>query len=144
MNALFQNKIKLIKLKKIKTQKGDILKILDKKSKGYQGFSEVYFSWVKYKAIKAWKFHKKMTMNLVVIEGKIKFVFYDQLRKKFKEIVISKNNYKRIIIRPKIWFGFMGLDKKENIIINLANTMHNKNEIYYKKLRAIKYNWRSK
>ena len=35
MNALFQNKIKLIKLKKIKTQKGDILKILDKKSKGY-------------------------------------------------------------------------------------------------------------
>jgi len=144
MNAFFQNKIKLIKLKKIKNQKGNILKILDKKNKGYQGFSEVYFSWVKYKAIKAWKFHKKMTMNLVVIEGKIKFVFYDQLRKKFKEIVISKNNYKRIIIRPKIWFGFMGLDKKENIIINLANIMHNKNEIYYKKLRAIKYNWRSK
>ena len=57
MNAFFQNKIKLIKLKKIKTQKGDILKILDKKSKGYQGFSEVYFSWVKYKAINAWKFH---------------------------------------------------------------------------------------
>ena len=38
----------------------------------------------------------------------------------------------------------MGLDKKENIIINLANIMHNKNEIYYKKLRAIKYNWRRK
>ena len=33
---------------------------------------------VKVNSIKAWKLHKFNDLNLVVIKGKIKFVFYDK------------------------------------------------------------------
>ena len=38
-------------------------------------FGEAYFSKIKFNKIKAWKYHSKMTLNLAVPHGKVKFVF---------------------------------------------------------------------
>ena len=38
-------------------------------------FSEIYFSRIKYNKIKGWKYHTKMTMELFVPIGKVKFFF---------------------------------------------------------------------
>ena len=52
-------KIKIERQKRFKARGGDVLKVLKKRDKSFKGFGEVYFSWIKYKSIKAWKYHKK-------------------------------------------------------------------------------------
>ena len=55
-----KTKLKIIKLKNIKMEKGNLVKFIEKKSLNYKGFGEVYFSNVKKNKIKAWKKHKNI------------------------------------------------------------------------------------
>ena len=141
MKSNFNNKIKIYPLKKAKTKGGDILKIIDKNSKGFDGFAETYFSWINHRRVKAWKFHKKMTMNLVVPFGKVKFVFFDAKAKKILQLIIGKNNYKRIHVKPGVWFGFQGLAKPNSLILNFSNYKFNKREILRKEKKDINFKW---
>ena len=82
------------KLAIIDTVGGNVMHAMKDSSVGYKGFGEAYFSQVEKGAIKAWKRHKKMILNLVVPVGKIKFVLFDDRKKsntQFQEVVISKN-----------------------------------------------------
>ena len=71
------NKIKIKKLKKIKVLEGNIMHVLKKDELKNWSFKEAYFSKIKFNKVKAWKYHKKMTLNLVVPSGKVKFIFYN-------------------------------------------------------------------
>ena len=66
------NEIILTDLKKIDTNGGNVLHYLKSTDEGFNQFGEVYFSWINKNAIKAWKKHTKMTLNLVVPFGKVK------------------------------------------------------------------------
>ena len=57
----------------IDVQGGDVLHGMKCSDSSYFGFGEAYFSTIDSYAIKAWKLHKQMTLNLVVPIGKIKF-----------------------------------------------------------------------
>ena len=83
-----------------------------------------------------------MVLNLVVPKGKVKFVFYSKKNKRFKVIKIGEKKYSRILVPPKVWFGFQGLHKPESIILNIANINHNKKEILRKSKNDIQYDWR--
>lgn len=133
--------IKITKLKKIKNTNGDIMRFLKKSDTNFKKFGETYFSWINSNKIKAWKFHKKMSLNLAVPYGKVKFVFFINKLKKFKTIIVGEKNYKMISVPPRIWFGFKGVAKHKSLIINLASLPHNKNEILRKKKEDIKFNW---
>ena len=99
MGKKILKKIKITPLKIIKLSTGDIMRALNKNElKNNWNFGEAYFSKVKFKKIKAWKYHKKMTLNLVVPLGKVKFVFYSKKDKKFRIIEIGENKYSRLII----------------------------------------------
>ena len=135
------SKIKITSLKIIKSSKGDVLRVLKKKDLKNWNFSEAYFSKVKFGKIKAWKLHLKMTLNLVVPSGRVKFVFYSEQGKCFRVIEIGDKNYSRLTVPPKIWFGFKGVSKKENIILNLTNIEHNPREILRRDKNKIKFNW---
>ena len=141
MKKIFHGKIKIFSLQKVKNKKGEILKAFNKNNLNLNGIKEVYFSWVKNKNVKVWKYHKKMSLNIVVAYGRVKFVFYDEKRKRFFNITIGENNYKRLTVSPKIWFGFKGLNSPRSLILNCANQMHKKNEIVRKKINQIKFNW---
>ena len=67
----------ITKLDIIGTLGGSVMHAMKESSTGYAGFGEAYFSQVDKGAIKAWKRHKKMTLNLVVPVGEIRFVFFD-------------------------------------------------------------------
>ena len=139
MNNFFKNKIKIIKQEKIIHPLGNIIKIISKNNEGYAGFSETYFSEIKKNSVKAWKYHKKMTLNLFVIKGKVKFVFFDN-KKSFFKIVLSEHNYIQVFVGPKVWFGFKGLGKK-NKILNFSNITHSTNEIMRKRQEDIFFKW---
>ena len=63
-------------LKRIPTDGGDVMHALKFSDNGFKGFGEVYFSWIEQGIIKAWKRHQRMTLNLVVPLGEVRFVFH--------------------------------------------------------------------
>ena len=133
-------------LKKIENKKGSLFHIIRNFDPGYNGFGEVYISTINYQDIKAWKQHKIITSNIVVPRGKVKFVIAD-LREDstteciINEYILSIDNYVRLTIPPKLWYGFMGLSKETNMLINVADIPHDANEQINKEIDFIKYKW---
>jgi len=123
----------------IPNKKGDICKGISIKDKLYSGFGEVYFYWVKKNAIKAWKRHLKISSIFVVPYGQVKFVCY--YRGRFFTEIIGEKNYVQLKILPKVWYGFMGISKKQNLILSLIDSIHDNNEMEKKNLDYFKYNW---
>ena len=132
-------------LKIVKIPDGDVMHVLKATENSFNGFGEAYFSHIRGGAIKAWKRHKKMTLNLTVPYGKIKFVLFDDRDMKnwkFQEVIISKENYQRLAIPPMIWMGFQGLSKQDSLLINIANIEHDPTEIEKINIQQIKFDWR--
>ncbi len=132
--------ITLTPLKKINNPKGDILHALKKSDLGYNGFGEAYFSIVKNGCIKGWKKHTEMILNLIVIEGEIKFVVFDDIKNEFFSIKLSQNNYKRITINSGLWLAFQGL-AETNMLLNIGNVEHDPHETIRVDLEEFKYEW---
>ena len=141
MGKKILNKIKIQRLEIIKITAGNIMRILKKKNLTKGGFGEAYFSKIKFRSIKAWKYHKKMFLNLTVPVGKVKFVFYSEKDNRFRVIEIGEKKYSRITVPPKIWFGFKGIGKSESIILNITNIEHNPKEIIRRKKNQINFKW---
>ncbi len=64
-------------LKRIPDDRGKILHVMKSSDEEFKAFGEVYCSTVYPGIVKGWHLHKKMTLNYVVLLGKIKFVLYD-------------------------------------------------------------------
>ena len=126
---------------KIQLSAGNILKIITNKSSGYKKFGELYISFVNKNRIKAWKRHRKMTMNLVVPVGKVLFVIYKNNSNKFYKYILGQKQYYRLTVPPGFWIGFKGLDTK-NMIINFSDIIHSDSEIDRKDKNQIKFNWK--
>lgn len=137
MNSI--NSVKLTKLKNIENSAGDIHKLLNSSEEDFKGFGEIYTSEVKVNSIKAWKLHKFNDLNLVVIKGKVKFVFYDKTS--FREIITCENKLERIFVPAKIWFGFKCLSNSTSLILSLSNEVHSEDEVLRKELKSITYCW---
>ncbi len=135
------NKIRITPLKIINSHHGNVMHVLKKKELKKWNFKEAYFSKIKFNKIKAWKFHLKMTLNLVVPIGSVKFVFYSEKNKRFRIVKIGAKKYSRLTVPPKIWFGFKGISRHESVILNLSNIEHNSKEILRLHKNKIKYNW---
>ena len=65
---------KIIKIKRIKNQKGDIIKIVNSRKKYFRGFGELYFSKVKRNKIKGWNYHKRNTCLLTFYKTSTLFI----------------------------------------------------------------------
>ena len=120
-------------LKRISVSDGDILHGMKKTDDGYSDFGEIYFSYILKDKIKAWKTHKKMTLNLVVPFGSVRFNFIQLNSKglidKRMEITVSSENYCRITVPPNIIFGFKGIEKDASIVANIADITHSDDEV---------------
>ena len=133
--------ISITPLKIIETEGGDVLRAMRNSDEGFVGFSEAYFTWIKFGFIKAWKMHEEMTLNLVVPKGQVRFVFHVPDEDDFRIEEIGEGKYERITVPPGIWFGFKGLDKPKSLIMNLADKKHEPNEVQRRSAMHFKYNW---
>ena len=138
----------LTPLKIIPGDTGDVLHAMKRTDASFCGFGEVYFSTVNKGQVKAWKRHRKMTLNLIVPCGEIKFVLYDGRTEsptygKVFGVVLSRDNYQRLTVAPMIWSGFVGMGKGLNMLLNIASIPHDPQEVerldVYNEL--IQYNW---
>ena len=136
----------LTPLKKIDHPNGDILHGMKESDGGYAGFGEAYFSIIEHNFVKAWKKHTKMTCNLLVPHGKVEFVIFDDRNANaenhcFAKICLSKENYKRLTIPPKVWFGFKGLNEENSIILNVSDMVHDPDEVQRASVEEIIFDW---
>ncbi len=114
--------IKKIKIKIIKNKKGNIIKFLNFKKKLLKNYGEIYFSEVKKKYFKGWKFHKNRNQILTIASGTIIFSFKKSLKSKPKQIKLSyPNNLYALFIPKKTYYAFRCVSKKTGIIINLID-----------------------
>ena len=144
MGVVELSNIKVISQKRIQTLGGDVLHGLKKSEDSFVGFGELYFSFIEKNAVKAWKCHTRMTMNLMVPIGSVKFVFYNQINNntfEFRVEEIGDCNYARITVPPGIWFGFKGLADQQSLIVNLADLSHDTNEVKRLSQSDINYEW---
>jgi dTDP-4-dehydrorhamnose 3,5-epimerase len=125
--------VELTPLKIILGELGDVLHAIKRTEDSFHGFGEAYFSIVNKGAIKAWKRHHKMTLNLVVPCGDINFVIYDERPDsttygEINEINLSLQNYQRLTVPPMLWLGFKGLGNGLNMLMNVSDIPHDPNE----------------
>ena len=130
----------------INVEGGDILHAIKNDEESFKSFGEAYFSIIEHNFVKAWKKHTKMTCNLLVPHGKVEFVIFDDRNANaenhcFAKICLSKENYKRLTIPPKVWFGFKGLDEENSIILNVSDMKHDPDEVQRASLDEILFNW---
>jgi dTDP-4-dehydrorhamnose 3,5-epimerase len=131
-------------LQRVETVGGDVLHGMKQSDAGYAGFGEAYFSWVSIDAVKAWKRHTQMTMNVVVPVGKVRFVFRcvnSEDVEEFRVEEIGEDRYVRLTVPPGIWFGFQGLGTPQSLVMNIASIPHDPNEVERMLLSDINYKW---
>jgi dTDP-4-dehydrorhamnose 3,5-epimerase len=133
-------------LKKIEHPLGNVLHAIKKSDSGFVGFQEAYFSTIHYGAIKPWKKHLKMTLNLIVPIGTIRFVLFDDrqgssTKNQFMEVTLSLDNYSRLTVPPGICLALRGESDSLNLLLNISNIEHDPQEIVRFDLDQILYNW---
>lgn len=135
------NNILLTPLRRIPVAQGDVLHAIRQSDVGYSGFGEAYLSWVSAGAIKAWKRHTQMTMNIVVPVGQVRFVFRAENIEEFRVEEIGVDRYARLTVPPGVWFGFQGLAELQSLVLNIANIPHDSSEVERLAIQDIDYDW---
>lgn len=134
----------LTPLRVVDNPKGNIYHGIKASSPGYTGFGEAYFSAVNTGCVKGWKRHNKLTLNIVVPVGGIRFTLFDDRTDSescgdYLNVCLGPDqNYSRLTVPPGIWLAFMGLGKY-NLLMNIISKEHNPTESDILPLEAITY-----
>lgn len=126
-------------LQRIETDGGEVLRALRSDEPGFVGVGEAYFSRVNPGAVRAWKLHTEMTINVVVPVGHARFVV--ALDGSFEIHDLGPDHaYGRLTVQPGNWFGFQG-GTDGALVLNLADILHRPDEGQSRPLDAFDYQW---
>jgi dTDP-4-dehydrorhamnose 3,5-epimerase len=139
----------LTPLKQILNPKGNVFHGMKKSDPGFSGFGEAYFSTVYAGDIKPWKRHLRTTLNLIVPVGKIRFTLYDDrndssTKGQTMTVELSLDNYMRLTVPPCVWMAFEGVGKDLNLLLDIADLVHDPTEIDRADLERFNYPERNK
>lgn len=141
MGAVSLSDILVTPLARVAVAGGDVLHAMKCTDTGYAGFGEAYFSLVSMGAVKAWKLHTQMTMNIVVPVGKVRFAFHLRGSGGFRVEELGADRYARLTVPPGIWFGFQGISAPDSMLLNIANIAHDPAEVQRAAISEIKFDW---
>lgn len=139
--------VSLIPLEIVRVPDGNVYHAIKKSDFGYVGFGEAYFSTVHQGSVKPWKRHHRMTLNLVVIAGLIRFVVHDDRAEsptcgKTTEYRLGLPDlYSRLIIAPGLWMAFQGVGSGTSLLLNIADIPHDPNEVDRGHQDEFPFNW---
>lgn len=133
-------------LRQIAHPKGDILHALKRSSPGFKGFAEAYFSTVHEGVRKGWKRHRRVTLNIVVPVGRIRFVIHDDrvgspTQGRYEDVILSPEHYGRLTVAPGLWTAFEGLAPGTNLLLNIIDEEHDPSEAEDVDLATHPYAW---
>jgi dTDP-4-dehydrorhamnose 3,5-epimerase len=121
-------------LSQISDERGTVLHMIRKDSQDFHGFGECYFSEILPGAVKAWKFHLSQTQNLAVPKGRVRLVVFDDregsnTKGQLQVLELGRpDNYFRVTIPPRLWYGFSCISPAPAMLANFANIPHDPTE----------------
>ncbi len=107
---------------------GDVMHVMRRGSPGFTNFGEAYFSCLRPGATKAWKRHRRMTLNLVVPAGHVSFAIVDAESGAGRRYELGLASYGRLTVPPGLWVGFKSMSSELSMILNLADLEHDPSE----------------
>lgn len=134
-------------LKRISTDKGDVYRALRRTDAGFAGFGEVYFTEIHQGAVKGWKRHRRMTLNLLVVTGRVGFVIYDEregsaTRGEFMEVELGRpDGYGRLTVAPGLWMAFYGKAEGTSLVMDVIPELHDDSEADRMELSDLNYDF---
>ncbi|KMO19932.1 dTDP-4-dehydrorhamnose 3,5-epimerase [Methylobacterium indicum] len=133
----------LTPLRRIPTPGGDVRHALKRSDPGFSDFGEAYFSTVDQGTVKGWKRHRRMTLNLVVVVGEIRFVVHDGAGDIFTvNLTPSRpDDYARLTVPPSLWVAFGGVGRGLNMLLNVADIEHDPTESEVQPMNAWTWSW---
>jgi len=125
--------VSIIRPKHFIDERGSVMRMLRTDDPYFQNFAEIYFSTVNPGAIKGWKRHNEMTMNIAVPMGRMLYVLYDSrpgspTQGMIQEIDMGPHDYKLAIIPPGLWTGFKSLGDGPALVANCPSILHRPDE----------------
>jgi dTDP-4-dehydrorhamnose 3,5-epimerase len=140
--------IETFPLKMIKDERGAVMHMLRSTDPYFTKFGELYFSLINSGQVKGWKKHKAITQHMVVPEGMVQFVFYDDRenspsRGKLQSIEFGVENYLLLKIPPGLWYSFKAISKTHALIANCTTAPHDplESEVLPLENDKIPYSW---
>lgn len=134
----------LTPLKRIATAGGEVRHAMKRSDPGFAGFGEGYFSSVDPLAVKGWKRHRSMVLNLVVACGEIRFVVRDEDEGEQQAFHLTPDRpgaYGRLTVQPGLWMAFGGVGTGLNLLLNLASMVHDPAEADTEPLASRPWCW---
>ena len=109
--------------------RGSVMHHLRSDSPSFAAFGEVYSSTIFQGSVKAWKKHRRVSQNIVVPVGSVRFVIFDDRvdspsRGELYEITIGRERYGLLHIPPGVWYGFQGVAQGESVLVNCVDEPH--------------------
>jgi dTDP-4-dehydrorhamnose 3,5-epimerase len=140
--------VEIVQLEVFEDERGAVFRMLRNTDPHFVRFGEIYFSSVRPGVVKAWKSHTRLTSNYACVQGRIKFVLWDDregstTRGAQTEILISPDEYRLIVVPPGVWHGFQGLAEPLSLLANCATEPNDPSELHRLEphSKAIPYDW---
>ena len=121
--------VEIVPLRVIPDERGAVMHMLRADAPHFQRFGEIYFSVVNPGAVKAWRRHRRATMNLAVPVGDAIVALYDDRadspsRGVAMDIPTGQSDYCLITIPAGVWSGCEGVGDRPAVIANCATEPH--------------------
>lgn len=130
--------------RRVATPKGDILHAMKASSAGFAGFGEAYFSIVHAGDVKGWKRHNRMTLNLLVPNGHVRFVLHDGTGLAMTAHELGDGlDHARLTVPPGWWMAFQGRAESDSLLLNIADIEHDPAEADAAPLDQFPFDWAS-
>lgn len=132
--------------RRLESPKGDVLRAIKRSSPGFVGFGETYFSTVHEGVIKGWRRHNRVTLNLVVPVGRIRFVLHDDRlgsasHGRFSDVTLGGPHHARLTVPPGLWMAFQGLGTGTSVLLNLIDEEHDPTESNTVEIDAFRFDF---
>jgi dTDP-4-dehydrorhamnose 3,5-epimerase len=141
MGTAVTAEILLTPLRRIEGPSGGVLHALKASAPGFAGFAEAYFSEIHQGAIKGWRRHNRVTLNLIVPRGGVLFVLHDDRAGGFADHHIGESNYSRLTIPPGFWGACRGESPGTSLILDIIDEEHDPAESETCPLPSFAYSW---
>lgn len=130
-------------LKRMPAPGGEVRHAMRASDPGFAGFGEAYFSTIEEGAVKGWRRHRRMTLNLVVAAGEVRFVACDDAgaRRAFHVTPDRPEAHGRLTVSPGVWLAFGGVGPGASLLLNLASIEHDPHEADVLPLEALPWSW---
>lgn len=126
MGTVTENGVLVSPLRVIPTPGGEVRHGMKATDPGFSGFGEAYFSLVAPGAVKGWKRHRRMTLNLVAACGAVRVCICGERggREVYDLCPERPEGHLRLTVRPGAWVAFGGVGPRINVLLNVADMPH--------------------